>query len=599
MDLGPLRASAKFVLDQMEYSSNASVQAQYSGTGVTITTESSIKQEGSYSLKAVIDGTNDRNFSRTFSTNLLGFQSITVWTRSTATSSAIQFFLSDGTNSSYWNVTTDSSANTWKQHTLTLASPDANSGSPANLSAIASYGYRLLDASATYYFDTIKAIVGMKVAVRGTNLGSYYRHVYLGVSPLLVDTQASPTITAPSANPRYDILLIDTSGTLSWVTGTESASPTIPWSSIARNKIPLAIVYCKTTMTKVLDYEDKDTDANQGYIFADVRPFINLSMGWAKGVDVASASTTTLGNDGNVFDITGTTQINTITAKPAGECVFLQFDGILTVKDGTGNLKLNGDFQTAAESTLTLCSDGTNWNEFARQPTASTFLGLTDTPSSYSGQALKYTRVNSGETAIEFVADPFNTTSGHDHDGTDSKKVLATNLDPTGITDGHFVKRSGSALAGVALSQPKHRFSVYSNTQSVDSGGSGPVKVKFDVEEFDEGGNFDPATNYRFTAPVTGKYLIGVTVRIQTAGFSFYVDLYKNGSSFKRVGNGTDVDANDYMTVSATFILSLNSGDYLEVYFGKDTGAAGSIATGTGQANSSFCGTLLEDISGL
>lgn len=34
---------------------------------------------------------------------------------------------------------------------------------------------------------------------------------------------------------------------------------------------------------------------------------------------------------------------------------------------------------------------------------ASTFLGLTDTPSSYTGQALKVARVNAGETALEFI----------------------------------------------------------------------------------------------------------------------------------------------------------------------------------------------------
>lgn len=34
---------------------------------------------------------------------------------------------------------------------------------------------------------------------------------------------------------------------------------------------------------------------------------------------------------------------------------------------------------------------------------SSTFIGLTDTPSSYTGQALKVTRVNAGETALEFI----------------------------------------------------------------------------------------------------------------------------------------------------------------------------------------------------
>lgn len=457
MDIGPLRPSAKRLIDEMEYSSDASAQAQYSGTGVTITKQAdsgSLVKEGSFSLKAVIDGTNDRSFGRTVSINLDAFQKITLWTRCSTTSSAIQFYVSDGTNSSYWDLTTDSSADTWKQHTITLASPDSNSGTAADLSAVTSYGYRLLDASITYYFDTIKAVVGMTVAVRGANLGAYYQHAYLGIQPLVVDAQAAPTIAAPVSNPRIDILTINSSGTLAWVVGTENSTPAIPWSSLAANKIPICLVYCKTTMTSVLDYEDKDTDSNQGYIYADVRPFLNLSSGnLQKGADVASTASMTLGNDGNFFDITGTTTITSITAKPAGTVVWLQFDGALTVTDGS-NLKLNGNFSTAAESVLQLVSDGSSWYEVSRQPTAGSFISLSDTPSSFSGQAKKYVRVNTGATALEFITDPFDTTSGHDHDGTDAKKVLATNLDPTGITDGHFLKRSGSGVVGEVIDYP-------------------------------------------------------------------------------------------------------------------------------------------------
>ncbi len=83
-------------------------------------------------------------------------------------------------------------------------------------------------------------------------------------------------------------------------------------------------------------------------------------MKLAKGADVASASAITLGDDGNFFDITGTTGITSITAKTAGTVVMLQFDGVLTVTDGS-NLKLNGNLTTAAETTLTLVCDGTNW----------------------------------------------------------------------------------------------------------------------------------------------------------------------------------------------------------------------------------------------
>lgn len=85
----------------------------------------------------------------------------------------------------------------------------------------------------------------------------------------------------------------------------------------------------------------------------------------AKGADVASAATITLGTDGNFFDITGAVTITSVTAKTAGTIVILQFDGSLTFTDGS-NLKLNGNFSTTADDTITLVSDGTNWYEVGR-----------------------------------------------------------------------------------------------------------------------------------------------------------------------------------------------------------------------------------------
>ena len=64
---------------------------------------------------------------------------------------------------------------------------------------------------------------------------------------------------------------------------------------------------------------------------------------WQKGADVASATTTALGADGNYYDITGTTTITSITIQNVGKVVALQFDGILTLTDGS-NLKLHGNF---------------------------------------------------------------------------------------------------------------------------------------------------------------------------------------------------------------------------------------------------------------
>jgi len=95
---------------------------------------------------------------------------------------------------------------------------------------------------------------------------------------------------------------------------------------------------------------------------AQVMAMSSKELLFAKGADVASGTSITLGTDGNYFDITGTTTIQTITAKQAGSVVRLHFDGALTLTDDTGNLELQGrDLSVKAEDEVTLVSDGTNW----------------------------------------------------------------------------------------------------------------------------------------------------------------------------------------------------------------------------------------------
>ena len=52
---------------------------------------------------------------------------------------------------------------------------------------------------------------------------------------------------------------------------------------------------------------------------------------WAKGADVASATSLTLGTDGNYFDVTGTTTITSIATVGVGTVIKLHFDAALTL----------------------------------------------------------------------------------------------------------------------------------------------------------------------------------------------------------------------------------------------------------------------------
>jgi len=80
---------------------------------------------------------------------------------------------------------------------------------------------------------------------------------------------------------------------------------------------------------------------------------------------IASATTLTIPTGGDVFTISGTTNIEQIPASRAGRRITLIFQGVLTVVDGS-NLKIAGNFTTTADDCLTLVSDGTNWIETSR-----------------------------------------------------------------------------------------------------------------------------------------------------------------------------------------------------------------------------------------
>ena len=61
-----------------------------------------------------------------------------------------------------------------------------------------------------------------------------------------------------------------------------------------------------------------------------------------KGSDISSATSLTLGKDGNQFDVTGTTTITSIGTQGIGSIVTLHFDGALTFTHHSTNLILPG-----------------------------------------------------------------------------------------------------------------------------------------------------------------------------------------------------------------------------------------------------------------
>jgi hypothetical protein len=80
---------------------------------------------------------------------------------------------------------------------------------------------------------------------------------------------------------------------------------------------------------------------------------------------IASANELTLTSNNRFFAISGTTEVKKIKATYAGHIVTLRFTSTAKIVDGE-NLKLAGSFEGAADRTITLACDATNWYETGR-----------------------------------------------------------------------------------------------------------------------------------------------------------------------------------------------------------------------------------------
>lgn len=106
------------------------------------------------------------------------------------------------------------------------------------------------------------------------------------------------------------------------------------------------------------------------------------------------------------------------------------------------------------------------------------------------------------------------------------------------------------------------------------------TKISLDTETYDIGGDFDAVTNYRFTAPVTGYYIICAQVNYASAGDGSVeqLDIRKNGSDFLRVTDRAAGTGNSSVNISD--IVLLTAADYVELWFTHGAGA-GENCTGS------------------
>lgn len=185
--------------------------------------------------------------------------------------------------------------------------------------------------------------------------------------------------TALTASTEVPSVLIDMSATKEWATGALAAqhefkllAPTLAF--VGASTVSLTSTFY-ISGAPIAGANATLTEKHALYVASGSSRFLGRILG-GKGANVTAANDMTLGADGNVFGIVGTTTINGIASAgwKAGAIVVLLFGASVTVKHDTAasagfdsfQLAGAGDFSATDNDTLTLMYSGTHWVEMAR-----------------------------------------------------------------------------------------------------------------------------------------------------------------------------------------------------------------------------------------
>ena len=260
-----------------------------------------------------------------------------------------------------------------------------------------------------------------------------------------------------------------------------------------------------------------------------------------KGGDIPSASTLVIDTDGDYFDITGTTGITAMTVA-AGRRFTLQFDGALTLTHGS-SLYLPGAVNFTTEA-----NDSLDFIATAADTVRCTGYALKDGGSVVAGGVAGVTS-SANTTAITISAD----------------EEVNMPLQPC--------------------------FNIQAAAQTDQTGDGTVHTANFTSEIFDIGGNF---ASKQFTAPITGKYLLCLTLQWVAGQFgttdiaSIYLTTSNRGYNIN-----TEQANNIYTqhTESITQVTDMDAGDTAIVTW-RITGGSKTADHAAG-SNTVFSGCLL------
>lgn len=134
--------------------------------------------------------------------------------------------------------------------------------------------------------------------------------------------------------------------------------------------------------------------------------------------------------------------------------------------------------------------------------------------------------------------------------------------------------------AGILTLAKQSRCRAYLGTAAQTIATNTTTKVTLNTEDFDENGEFDSTTNYRFTATKAGYYFIvgQVAYELPADAAWYQVAIMKNGIRVcMYIGHASHVG---WIVLNAADLEYLAIGDYLELYTFHTTGASRDIYIG-------------------
>lgn len=259
------------------------------------------------------------------------------------------------------------------------------------------------------------------------------------------------------------------------------------------------------------------------------------------------------------------------------EVIFYNAKGAdyVTVPSAAIGRGVSGTAQGHDVSSVVRLSDTSKYFTFLRDRIISLNTGWIPADQSWAYASANTITVPSGATAIYSVGDKIKITQ------TTVKyfyvtAVADTTLTVTGGTDytvandaitSPYYSKATSPV-GFPNFYPKAR-AKRSTTQTI--GNESWTKVQFNTESFDLGGNYNNATNYRFTAPVTGHYQVNTLITwANISGEDHYVKIYKNGTGI--ITNTIHGITSNAYSQTIGDVVPLDAGEYIEIFVYQNSG---------------------------